>query len=216
LDAAEHLFACKGFNGVSVREIVRRAQTTLGSIPYHFGSKENLFKQVFMRRMLPVQEERRRRLDELIASTSKPTVEDVLRAILEPVFRASRANDSFRRLAGRAALDPTESVQKILAEIYNAEFIVTPRALRRACPDLPEDAFYWRLFCVYAVMVYVQADTGKMQTIAGKEFDTSDTERALEFVIPFLAAGLRTKPRKSVPMTSRRAAPKEKRIELTF
>ena len=50
LDAAEELFADYGFNGVSVRQIVEAAKVNLGAIPYHFGTKENLFKQVIYRR----------------------------------------------------------------------------------------------------------------------------------------------------------------------
>ena len=47
LDAAETLFARYGFNGVSARDIVKVAGVNLGALPYYFGTKENLFKEVF-------------------------------------------------------------------------------------------------------------------------------------------------------------------------
>lgn len=191
LDAAEQLFAAYGFNGVSVRTIVERAGVNLGAIPYYFGTKENLFKEVFYRRAIPLQAEREALLRRLQASGRKPTVEDVLWALLEPAFRAARGNEAFRRLLGRASMDPTPEVSKLLAEIYTPDFTVVPRHLREVCPHLNPDEFYWRLNCLYGVMLFVLADTGKIQTLAGKTFDTSSPDIALKYVIPFLAAGLR-------------------------
>jgi AcrR family transcriptional regulator len=191
LDAAEKLFADYGFNGVSVRKIVQAAKVNLGAIPYHFGTKENLFKEVIYRRAVPLQKEREARMRSLTDNDKKPQLEEVLWALLEPLFRTSRENDSFRRLMGRASMDPTPQVRKLMAEIYSLDFMIAPRELRKACADLPEEVFNWRLNCFYGAMLFVQADTGKIQTIAGKKFDTSRPDTALKYVIPFLAAGFR-------------------------
>lgn len=40
--AAIDLFGRKGFDGTSIREVARQANTNLASIAYHFGSKEGL------------------------------------------------------------------------------------------------------------------------------------------------------------------------------
>ncbi len=50
LDAAEKLFAERGMAGASLRDIASLAGADLGSITYHFTSKENLFNQVLARR----------------------------------------------------------------------------------------------------------------------------------------------------------------------
>lgn len=47
LDAAAQLFANKGFNGVSVREIAESAGVTKPVIYYYFESKEDLHQQLF-------------------------------------------------------------------------------------------------------------------------------------------------------------------------
>jgi AcrR family transcriptional regulator len=191
LDAAEELFAEAGFNGTSVRQIVDSAAVNLGAIPYHFGTKENLFKEVVLRRAMPMREERRRLLDELTRQNAEPALEDLLRAMLEPAFRTSRENDAFRRLLGRASMDPTPEVRRLMTEIYTLDFMVVPSALRDYFSAMEETEFYWKLNCLYGVMLFVQADTGKIQTIAGEGFDTSQPAIALDYVIPFLAAGLR-------------------------
>ena len=42
LDAAEVLFADKGFNGTSLREITSYAEVNLAAVNYHFGSKKGV------------------------------------------------------------------------------------------------------------------------------------------------------------------------------
>ncbi len=50
LDAAEGLFADKGYDGASMRAITRAAGVELGLANYHFGTKAELFRQVLARR----------------------------------------------------------------------------------------------------------------------------------------------------------------------
>lgn len=50
MEAAEILFAEKGFNGTSVRDIAEKAQVNLAMISYYFGSKDKLFEALFMYR----------------------------------------------------------------------------------------------------------------------------------------------------------------------
>jgi AcrR family transcriptional regulator len=200
LDAAEALFAEIGYAGISVREISARADVNLGSIPYYFGTKENLLKEVLLRRVLPINAERARLL-KVVLENPKPTVENILYAVLAPAFRSSRELTAYRKLAGRLATDPTPEVRKVMDDIYNPRTLMFPKALRSVCPQLDTEEFHWRLMCVYGSMFYVQADTGRMQTVAGPNFDTSDPELALNYVIPFLSAGLRA------PASSRRKKP---------
>jgi len=46
LQVAEQLFADKGFDGTSVRDIAEQAGVNLAMISYYFGSKEKLLKQL--------------------------------------------------------------------------------------------------------------------------------------------------------------------------
>lgn len=52
LNAAEKLFAIKGFDGTSVRDIAKEAQVNLAMISYYFGSKEKLLEKLFEFRMI--------------------------------------------------------------------------------------------------------------------------------------------------------------------
>ena len=51
LDAAERQFAERGFEGVSLRQIMDEAQVQMGQIQYYFPSKEDVFASVLERRL---------------------------------------------------------------------------------------------------------------------------------------------------------------------
>lgn len=44
---AENLFAAKGFDGTSTREIAAKAKVNISMIAYYFGSKEKLYEKIF-------------------------------------------------------------------------------------------------------------------------------------------------------------------------
>src|SRR5437879_4956004 len=80
LNAAEEVFAKLGYAGTSLREIVERAQVTKALANYYFGSKEKLFEAIFLRRGLPIVEERMAALAELQRTKGDAvTVHDLVR-----------------------------------------------------------------------------------------------------------------------------------------
>ena len=54
LNSAARLFAARGFDGISVRELAADAGVNLGSLTYHFGKKEKLFAEVITRKSEPM------------------------------------------------------------------------------------------------------------------------------------------------------------------
>jgi TetR/AcrR family transcriptional regulator, regulator of cefoperazone and chloramphenicol sensitivity len=46
IDAALDLFGAQGFEGTSTRALAEQAQVNLAAIPYHFGSKEKLYRAI--------------------------------------------------------------------------------------------------------------------------------------------------------------------------
>ena len=192
LDAAEALFAERGFYGVSVREIAARAKANLGAIPYYFGTKENLLKEVLQRRAAPELRDRNAAVKQVLeaAGDRVPDVQAILEADFAPVFRSRRGNIAYRRLAGRLSTDPAPEVRRVVEDIYNRESVIFDLALKKACPHLSHEEFYWRYSCLFGAVQYVLADIGKVKSLAGRDFDTSDPQVATKYIVRFLSAGL--------------------------
>src|SRR6478672_9840116 len=86
LAKAELLFAEKGFDGATVRDIAEAAGVNLAMISYYFGSKEKLMEALFRERMIAM----RMRLESLIQNTSlspfqklEVLIDDYISKILE-------------------------------------------------------------------------------------------------------------------------------------
>lgn len=98
LDAATPLFAEKGYDATSVREITASAGANLGAITYHFGSKAALFEEIMVR----AQSELVERMGAAIAGTGS-ALDRVERAFTAH-FTFLADHPDFRRLAGQMLL----------------------------------------------------------------------------------------------------------------
>ena len=92
LDAAEHLFAERGFEGVTLRQIASKAGVDVALASYHFGKKDALFTAVFQRR---ASELNQRRLAALAkakrhAEPNPVSVEAIISAFLRPLDDVQR------------------------------------------------------------------------------------------------------------------------------
>jgi AcrR family transcriptional regulator len=198
LDAAESLFAEHGYNGVSLRVITTRAGVNIGAANYYFRSKEGLFRAVFARRVGPMSAERQRLLEECVARADgrPPPIEEVLEAFIAPAIRitASPQAEAFKKLSGRISTDPSPEVRRTVYELYDEIAARFVDVLRQACPHLSREDLFWRLACIYGAMMYVRADSGRLQRLLGDNLVMTNSEAALHHIIPFLAAGMRLPP----------------------
>ena len=63
MDAAERLFAIKGFQGTSIKRLACEAGVNQAAVNYHFGSKTALIEKVIDRRLTPINQQRMQRLE---------------------------------------------------------------------------------------------------------------------------------------------------------
>ena len=152
LDAAERLFAENGYDGASLRCITSEAGVDLGSVRYHFGCKEELFKSVLKRRLDPLCEERLRRLEAVQAAHGEhPPVEAIIRAFLEPAVQLARDEEHgalWMKLIGRVRLEPGQHMGDIREE-HRRRLEHFLGAFRRALPGLPEQELANRFYFLF-------------------------------------------------------------------
>ena len=196
---AARMFSEHGFDNVSLRDITTGAGVNIAAVNYHFGSKVGLLTDVFAEYAAPVNVARLKLLDECERKVrdGAPAVADILWALLSPAFHAPDSGTEgryFRQMLGRMSSSSNPDVRRIL---FNTFDVVSSRfvdLMSRACPDLPREELFWRLTCVYGAMMYAQADNGRIRTLAGDSFDSTNMDDALKYMIPFLTAGFTQPP----------------------
>ena len=96
IETAERLFAEKGINNVSTREIAREAgQKNHSALHYHFGDKENLLDALLDYRLTPLDNKRKFLLDEALSVSKNPNLRELVTVLITPM--AENALDPKRK-----------------------------------------------------------------------------------------------------------------------
>lgn len=196
LDAAEQLFAECGIEATSLRTITAQAEANLASVNYHFGSKEELVKEVFARRVQPINQERLRLLDRCEAQGGHegPDLECVIRAFIAPTLRLrqdpEQGGEHVLCLMGRIYSEPVQ-VRKTIFELFDEVIRRFPLAMGRILPDLPADELMWRLHFMVGAMAQTAMASETIKGLTDGLCDPGDVEGTIERLTTFVAAGLR-------------------------
>ena len=196
LDAAEDEFAETGYTGTSLRAISQKAGVTQALINYYFGSKYGLYEAVFIRRGRVVSDERLRRLNQLKQQTDPITVEQVVRAFLEPTIalREEPAGRRFLRLQARLHTEPAEISYRLRNEAYDISTRAFVNTLLEICPSLSAKDVNWRMALTIGAYMYAFSDTHRLDELAPTECDPNDTKEVIEEITAFVTAGLSAPP----------------------
>ncbi len=200
LDAAEALFAERGFDGVSIRHITGAAGMPLSQVNYHFGSKQGLFVEVIARRAGALNERRLKALRDLEDSAAPgavPTIEEIaecfIRAPLELSLGGGRGWRAYARLV--AQLYNTDRWMDELTAQFNDVANIYVAAIGRALPGCKRrDVAYGYQFLLGAMMITF-AETGRIRRLSrGRAQGRPKAENLDEIcrrMTAFVAAGFR-------------------------
>jgi AcrR family transcriptional regulator len=145
ITTAERLFARDGLDAVSVRDITSAAGVNTAAINYHFGSKRGLVVAVLEQRAEQLGARRAELLAEIDA-TKKPTLRDVVAALVVPTaeLAADRRRGGYFYVGFLAAvLDHPEYV-RLVAATFDPITNRYLEALERVTPHLPPDVRAFR------------------------------------------------------------------------
>lgn len=199
LDAAEAIFAEQGIGQASLRSIVAEAGVNVASVHYHFGSKEELVKAVFERRLGSVNERRLIGLQELRAKygdTSIP-VRELLRVFLTPALRMGRevseSQKNFLLCIARAHAETDEIVQNAL--LSNLKDVIKEflSEIEKSCPEYKEHERLMRFAFSAGAMVHTMLLPLKGVFVDNFFKDGLPEEEIAEMLIDFCAAGFESR-----------------------
>ena len=197
LEAAEQLFAERGFETVSVRDVTQLAKANVAAVNYHFESREGMVALVVSRYLIPVNEERLARLEALERKWSGKAapLEEIIDAFVRPVVglvRKSELSQSlFGKLVGRIFAMQGEGLPPAVEEQMKTLIERFIRALGKALPTVSQEELVWRMHFLVGSIIHMLMNQEMLQRLSGGASGNPTMEVTLGRFIRFAAAGLR-------------------------
>lgn len=195
LDAAEQLFADAGFSGTSLRQLTSLAKVNLAAVNYHFGTKENLIKEVFLRRLDILYNMRQQQLDALytLHPGGIPPLREVLKAFIYPALQMSVPGEdgqsAFVKVLARAYVEYRDDLRKLLSTRYGEQNRRFFQAIAATLPTVSERQLYWRIDFMIGALTYAMADFGFKKRSEGMN-DEEYWGRTVKELVLFAESGL--------------------------
>jgi len=200
LDAAEALFAERGFAETSLRSITTRADVNLAAVNYHFGSKKALIQAVFSRFLSPFYKLVEASLDahEKNQPDTVLSIEDILHFVAHAMTTVSKGDRNqlsiFMRLLGLAYNQGQGHLRKFLQREYRSLFKRVMALVTKATPDLDPMERFWRFHFMLGSAAFTLSSMENLMAIAEDDLGAKCTEQeVVGYLLPFLAAGIRAK-----------------------
>jgi AcrR family transcriptional regulator len=197
IQSAEHLFAARGFDGVSVRDIANDAKVNSALVGYYFGGKEGLLAEVYTRHCSPLKKERERLLGEYSANRRVPSLEEVLDAFIRPSLEGTQDDNgrpTFLRLRAILSVENSFLHEQLVAENFDESSKIFVKALKKCLPDLRQEDVLWRFHFLLGAIYYTATGPQRIKILSKERCDPSDPVATTRELIPFIAAGFRALP----------------------
>ncbi len=171
LTAAERLFAERGIDAVSLRQINAAAsQKNVAASHYHFGSKEALIEAVIERRMSQVNSRRLAMLQELELARRTGDLHSVVGALVCPL--AEQLDDGrdggshYVRLLAQVYGDPRIRIAKVFRGRYGRSVRRIEDLVYEILANLPPEIVAARFALVTGQMIHSLADWARFVAAA--------------------------------------------------
>jgi len=153
LDAAELLFAEKGFSEVSIRELAAAAEANVAAVNYHFQGKENLYNEVISRRFSIQRDRTLGALQNVLSGTQgHPSVNAVIKAFVGEYLDGALSNSFLTIVTRDMHTANAETLSRFFKEMIGPLYAAFSKALIAARPQLSADDLSWIIASVIGQM----------------------------------------------------------------
>jgi AcrR family transcriptional regulator len=193
LESARILFLERGYEGVSIRDVTEAAGANVASINYHFGGKENLYREVFREMLAERVRETLDKLNAVIAEDKPPKLEKVFRTYVEGVLGQLLVSRDAQNLAKLVSDEMSEN--GLAAEILVREAAmpihkVMKGAILVARPDIPEINASLIIASVFGQMFHFVRARHVIQNTMGRDYDEEFISLIMDHIVEFSLRGM--------------------------
>jgi AcrR family transcriptional regulator len=189
LDSAEELFCEHGFDDTSVRDLATAAGCNIASVNYYFGSKENLYVEMFRRYMSRLLDEHIENIRKAMNS-EQPTLEQLIRMMVVLALRSLDSDSGERpmlKMMVREVLNPHLKAAIGIDELVGKFFTELHNAIIKLCPGLKSEA---GLLCIYSLDGIILHALLFSEHYA-ELYPELTTNELIEHIVRFSKAGIR-------------------------
>ena len=195
LDSAEQLFAERGFDGTSIRDLAAAAGCNIASVNYYFGGKEKLYIEIWRRHLLLLRDSRIASIDKVLSkSEGKPVLEDLLRSFaysfIGPLLDES-GGPRLIRLMAREMLNPHLPASMLGDEVIMPTLSAIQEALAKACPGLPQSKVPLVVFSLIGQLLHTIRIKTMLHLADDDVLAMFEPAEVIDHIVAFSAAGIR-------------------------
>lgn len=191
LEAAERLFAERGYTHTTVAQITRQARCNIAMLHYYFHGKDQLYLAVFHRLASKVRECGCRQAVPTY-TTGSSLAERVATAVRDLVapFLEENSGQRVMKLVLQERVDPHLPMNFLGTEVIKPLRDAMARGLRQVCSGLDDTTLDLCLDSIIAQLLHLMYAPRFYDGVDKSEMPLLDKKRALTHVVAFSTAGI--------------------------
>ena len=189
IEAASELFATKGYQHTTIRDICQKAGVYQLSINYHFGSKENLFKEVLLKTYEDTEESIL--MEKIKDLPPEKQLEEIIRTRLKSIFNKDKRGRIYKIVAKELSNN-----YEFMVEIMSTTLLEYLSFIKNIFVKLSENKLndFELNYCVYLLMSHISAlsihEKAVLALFKTKNPDNEQLEQFIQHVKKFILAGV--------------------------
>jgi AcrR family transcriptional regulator len=193
LKAAEEMFAQKGFDGTSIRDITTKAKRGPASVNYFFGDKRELYEELFRLRLREMCESRLNAIKTVMSEKGKPTLEklfhvyciDFLKPFADPQ-QSQRSLQLFFREMAESRLPRNMFLDELAAPTLTA----MEEAIAVICPNINKHDAMMCVLSITGQLVHIMQVKVLFDGAQGHSIASINIDESIDHIIKFSTAGI--------------------------
>jgi AcrR family transcriptional regulator len=194
MEAAEEMFAQKGFDGTAIRDITTKANRGPASVNYFFGDKRELYEELFRLRLREMNESHINAIKTVMSDKNKLTLEKLLYAysvdFLRP-FADPQQSQRFMRLFFRELAEQRLPGNMFLNELAVPSITAMEEAIAVICPSINEHDALMCILSLSGQLVHSVQTKVLFEKAEGHLITSIDIDESIDHIVKFSAAGIR-------------------------